>query len=167
MLARRHADSGFHVRCELKIGTPSADLPITRGYDVLLRLDFDFAIMRDGVAQFSEVLFPAVELAYQLRHWTRTACASGPPFVFDSSDDDRPGLVWFRPSATSKGRWEVGSCGMGSAALVSVSWDDLRALVARFIENVISSVRDRFSFDAAPLVEGSLSLAATVRFGAI
>lgn len=101
-----------------------------RGTDVidyLLDVEQDFSILDGDEVVYSEVMFPVVELAWDLVPWI--ADPQGQEFLFDSMCSE-PGLVAILPCDDG---WTVGSVLEPRVMSRVLPWSEVQDCVHRFI----------------------------------
>ncbi|HEV7680260.1 MAG TPA: hypothetical protein VGQ42_17000 [Candidatus Dormibacteraeota bacterium] len=122
------------------------DTPTTR-HEALLRTVAGLTIEQDGVAVWSEIDVPILELAYHLHRWLSLAAPRHAPFAYESMESDEKEWLWFKPS---RDQWAMGA---GPTLLLDgVSFDELTAAAKRFVDDVIRDVPPAVDVDAQGLI---------------
>lgn len=124
----------FHARDLALRGLTPASAPLLV---LLLDVEADLVVSRDGQALWSERDFPVTELTRALAFWLRLPHGERGDFAFDSLPYAEPGAVAI---GAVGGGWRFGSALAPDAWSPVVAWERLEPDLVAFIEAVRNDV---------------------------
>lgn len=116
--------------------------------DALLNVVATFRLEADGRTLYSEVDFPIVELAADLRRWAAFPMHARSDFDFESLESEEVGLVRFHRVGSM---WAVGSVLQHNPSPAVHSDIDVEQACREFIAAVEQACRDELELDLAQL----------------